>query len=150
MNVAQRKLVTKVAGIALLLVLIAVSSLLLNEWLPDAWLAAHGETIKWTAFVLFLGLGLLASKSGPMPTYTERHAAINDFYDEHPWAKVYLACCVMAIAVGLYFVATRHIDMGEVLQKLGILGFLGAVFLLILPNILVKLKEAYDAAGEEG
>lgn len=149
MNNAQEKLVTKVAGITVLLILIAVSAAVLSKWLPHEWLAKYGETVKWSAFLVFIIAGALASKSDPITTRSERQAVVSVFYDEHPWAKVYLACCVIAIAIGLYFVATYHIDMGAVMEKLGMFGFLGAIFLLILPIVIVKLKEAYDAAGKE-
>lgn len=149
MNNAQRRFVIKVTVISFLLVLIAVSSWVVNAWLPHEWLAKHGETVKWSAFALFLIIGILARKDGTVPTYSERHETLNHFYDEHPWAKVYLACIATAIAAGLYFVGSHRIDMVTVMHKSGVFGFLGAIFLLFLPNIIVKLKEVYDAAGEE-
>jgi hypothetical protein len=145
MNIDQKGFVKKVALNIALVILIAVVAIMINELLPAGWLTAHHGTVEGIALLLFIVVGALAQREGPLPSRAEQHAALNRVYDEHPWAKVYLALYCMALALGLYLVGTHHID----LAKVGFLGLLGVVLLLMLPVFLIKLKEAYDAAGEE-
>ncbi len=145
MNAGQKRFVKKVALNFVVVILIAIGAMTVNEWLPAGWLTAHHVVVEGVALLVFIVVGALAQREGPLPSRAERHAALNRVYDEHPAAKVYLALYCMALAVALYLVGTHHIDLAEI----GFLGLLGAVLLMMLPVFLIKLKEAYDAAREE-
>ncbi len=145
MNTNQKRFVKKVALDITVMILIAVAAVKVNERIPAGWLTAHHGTVEGVALLVFIVVGALAQREGPLPSRAERHAALNRVYDEHPWAKVYLALYCFVLAVGLYLVGTHHIDLVEV----GFLGLLGVLLLMMLPVFIIKLKEAYDAAGEE-
>ncbi len=145
MNTGQARFLRKVALNIALVALIAVAAMTISALLPTGWLTAHRGAVEGVALLVFGVVSAVARHEQPLPSRAERHAELNRVFDEHPWAKVYLALCCMALAVGLYLVGTRHIDLAEV----GFLGLLGAVLLMLLPVFFIKLKEAYDAAGEE-
>lgn len=144
MNTAQKKLVGKIAFAIFLLVLIA------SAWpakgLFPAALSANGDL----AIRLVLGAAIIlgAAAGGRVPTYTERHDALNRFYDQHPGAKVFLVACAGTEAIGLYYAGTHHIDLAD---KAGFFGLLAAVLApIMLPLIGIRLKDAYDEAGKDG
>lgn len=149
MNTRQRALLRRIALTFLLLAMVVMTASAVNGWLSAGWLstdwlAAHGKTVA----VVMLGLAAIARaagrKSAPMPSYEERHAAIRDIGEDHPWVKVYLALSLLMIFTVVIGVATRHIDIGEIMGKLGWAGSLALLGLWVLPVILAKLKERYD------
>jgi uncharacterized membrane protein len=148
MNNAQKNLVKKVAVKFFLVILIVIVSSILSKSLSDAWLSTHRETLTWSALVLFIIVSAFAKNKQPMPTYSERHQEFNRLFDENPWAKIYVVVFVIIIAIGLFYISSKHIDMGAVLDKVGFFGFVAVIVLLMLPIFIIKLKESYDEAGE--
>lgn len=149
MNNAQKNIIKKIAVSFSLAILIIVVSSILSKSLSDKWLSTHKETLTWSALVLFVIISAFAKNRQPMPTYSKRHQELNRLFDENPWAKIYVVVYSIAIAIGLYYVGSNHIDMAGVLDKVGFFGFAAVIVLLMLPIFIIKLKESYDEAGEE-
>ena len=135
MNNAQKNLVKKVAVTIGLVILIIIVSSILSKSLSDEWLSTHRETLTWSALVLFVIVSAFAKNKQPMPTYSERHQEFNRLFDENPWAKIYVAVLVIIIAVGLFYVSSKHIDMGTVLDKVGFFGFVAVIAVIDATNI---------------
>lgn len=147
MNNGQKNCVRKIALTLFLLVLVVIASSVINKSLSPDWLSAHGETVTWSAFILVLIARAMGRKDAHTPTYEEKHEVLNRFGDDHPWMKTYLALSIVAIGIGLFGVATKRIDVGEIMDKLGLFGTVVVFGLWLLPVFLVKLKESYDEAG---
>lgn len=149
MNNAQKNLVKRIAFAIVLMILIWIVSSTLSKSLSDEWLSMHRNTLLLSTFVLLVIGSAFGKKNEPMPTYSERHEEFNRLFDENPWTKVYVVIYSVALAIGLYYVSSNHVDMGALLDKVGFFGFAAAILLLMLPIFIVKLKKSYDDAGKE-
>ena len=149
MNNAQKNFVKRIVFAVLLVILIWIASSILSRSLSNEWLPAHRGALLLFGFVLFVFVGAFVKKSAPLPTYSERHEAFNQLFDQYPWAKIYVIVYSIALALGLYYVSSNHVDMGVFLDKVGFFGFVAMILLLMLPIFIVRLKKSYDEAGEE-
>ena len=103
---------------------------------------------KKIVFICVMVFLLMTSISTRIPTYAERHRSFNRLVDENPWIKIYIAAILFAEAIACYLFATsKHIDVIEILDGVGIFGLLGALVLVFLPFIIIRLRELYTAAG---
>jgi len=82
-----------------------------------------------------------------IPTYAERHGKLNRLADKNPWVKVYVAAILLAEAVGCYrYAVSKDVEVIAGLDRYGFFGILGAIFLVFLPLIIIRLREAHDEA----
>ncbi len=145
MKTGQKKFVRKVLRIASVAALAAIAAVFTYQHFGEE-ISAHRDALKWGGLVLFLIVSTLARAEGKIPNYEERHGALNRVFDENPWAKIYLVIYVIALAIGIYYAMSHHIDLVE---AVGFFGLLGAVLMLMLPAFVIRLKEAYEEAGGE-
>jgi hypothetical protein len=87
------------------------------------------------------------STTARSPTYAERHGKFNRLVDKNPWVKIYIAAILLAEAIGCYLYAiSKDIDVTELLDRFGFFGMLGAILLVFLPLIIIRLREVHDEA----
>lgn len=140
MNRAQKRFVAKV----FLAMLLLVTALVFSEKI-SAMVGEHRKVLMWLVlFVVIILVALSNNKSAAthIPTYAERHLEFIRLLDENPWMKIYYVVYGLAVAIGAYHAMFNGIEIGS-------FGFLGALFLVILPIIILMMKKRYLEAGEE-
>lgn len=137
MNRAQKRFSAKV----FLAILLLSTCLLFSEEI-SAVIGNRGEVFMWLALVIFVVVAFNNGKSTAthIPTYAERHSVFGRILDENPWMKIFYTVYGVAVVIGVFYVMSIEV---------GIVGFLGALFLVMLPIIIIKIKQAYIEAGNE-
>jgi hypothetical protein len=137
MNYVQKKLVTKLVFVVLLLATLPMF---------HHWISSHLRILGWGLFALIIVSALGKQKSIHIPTYDERHLEFNRVLDENPWMKIYYVVFTMAVAIGFYYTITNNVN---ILEDIGFLGAYGLISLVMLPVIIFKVRQAYIDAGED-
>jgi hypothetical protein len=84
-----------------------------------------------------------------IPTYAERHGKFNRLVDRNPWIKIYIAAILLAEATGCYLYAiSKRMDAADLLEKFGFFGILGAILLVFLPLIVIRIREMFTETSD--